>query len=498
MPYGLHGRRCQDDAMTGRMVQVRRLRSREELLAHLDALGGVSLPLAEEGRIAAALGDPVRIGSWTIPNRFAVLPMEGWDGTGDGRPTELVERRWTRFGESGAGLIWGGEAVAVVPEGRANPHQLHMGPESVGDLTSLRSRLLAAHRSDTDTTADPIVGLQLTHSGRWARPHGEPAPRVAYRNPVTDPRVGVTDACVLTDTEVDDLVEAFVAAAVVAAEAGFDFVDVKHCHGYLLHEFLSAHERPGPYGGDLDGRMRFLERVREGIERDAPDLAIGVRLSAFDLVAHRPGPDGTGVPAAEGPYPYAFGGDGTGTGIDLSEVHRFCERLVEWKVPMVCVTAGSPYTCPHAQRPAFFPPSDGYRPPRDPLHEVARMLDVTAELARAHPQLAMVASGLSYLQEWLPAVAAGLVEQGAASLVGYGRGVLSYPRLPLDVVSGAALDRRAICRTFSDCTTAPRNGMVSGCYPLDEAYKTRPERAELVRIKRAAGTTSDADGGDEG
>lgn len=484
------------------MVQVRRLRSREDFTAHLESLG-VELPLAADHDIATTLGARLDLAGWTIPNRFAVLPMEGWDGTTEGRPTDLVERRWERFGRSGAGLIWGGEAVAVVPDGRANPNQLCIGPDSTKDLTRLREVLVSAHRSSRSTAegsggdGDPVVGLQLTHSGRWSRPHGEAAPRVAYRHPVTDARVGVTDASVLSDAELDDLVGAFVAAAVVAADAGFDFVDVKHCHGYLLHELLSAHDRPGPYGGSLSGRTRFLERVLEGIRRDAPGMRVGVRLSAFDLIPYQQGPDGTGEPTDAGAYQHAFGGDGSGTGVDLTEVHALCELLADNGVPLLCVTAGSPYTTPHAQRPAYFPPSDGYRPPRDPLHEVARMLSVTAQLTAAHPRLAVVASGLSYLQEWLPAVAAGLVASGGAAMVGYGRGVLSYPELPADVISGSPLRRRAICRTFSDCTTAPRNGMVSGCYPLDEAYKTRPERAELIRIKRAAGTASDADDADD-
>jgi 2,4-dienoyl-CoA reductase-like NADH-dependent reductase (Old Yellow Enzyme family) len=475
------------------IVQVRRLRDRNSLVAHLNELG-VSLPLADDELVTPTLAKPLDVGPWTVPNRFVVLPMEGWDGTSDGRPTELLRRRWQRFGRSGAGLIWGGEAVAVVPEGRANPNQLYVGEHSVGDLASLRDDLLAAHRSESDQP-DPVIGLQLTHSGRWSRPDGAPAPRTAYRHPVTDARVGATVTSVLTDGELDELVDAFVRAAVVAQQAGFDFVDVKHCHGYLLHELLSAVDRPGDYGGSFEGRTRFLTRVLDGIGAEAPGLRVGVRLSAFDLAPHVAGPEGTGVPAVDPPYRFAFGGDGTGTGIDLTETHQFCDLLVASGISMLCLTAGSPYTVPHAQRPAYFPPSDGYLPPRDPLVEVARLLEVTRELTDAHPQLRIVASGLSYLQDWLPAVAAGIVAEGVAPLVGYGRGVLSYPHLPADVVAGRPLERRLICRTFSDCTTAPRNGMVSGCYPLDDAYRTRPERAELVRIKRAAGRGSDADEG---
>ncbi len=413
---------------------------------------------------SGALAQPLTIAGRTIGNRWAILPMEGWDATEDGAPTDLVLRRWRRFGASGAQLIWGGEAVAVTREGRANPRQLVIADH----VAELRAALGAE--------PDRLVGLQLTHSGRWSRPDGAAQPQVAYAHPYLDERVG--PVVVLTDAQLDDLVGAFVAAAVVAQRAGFDFVDVKHCHGYLLHELLSARTRPGPYGGDLAGRTRFLERVVAGIRRDAPGLEIAVRLSAFDLAPHR-----DGVPEAT-VYPYAFGGDGTGTGVDLTEPHAFLDRCTALGIRLVCITAGSPYYCPHAQRPAYFPPSDGYDPPYDPLIDVARLIAVTGDLTRAHPDLVVVGSGYSYLQEWLPHVAQAVVARGLAHVVGLGRLALSYPTLAADVLAGRPVDRAHLCRTFSDCTTAPRHGLVSGCYPLDEFYKASPERRELARIKR--------------
>ena len=420
-----------------------------------------------------------------MANRFAILPMEGWDATEDGRPTDLVHRRWRRFGASGAALIWGGEAVAVDPAGRANPHQLSIGEHSLADLTALRETLVAAHRRP-GRSGEPVIGLQLTHSGRWSRPAGRAAPRIVYRHPLLDERVDADDGHLLSDTELDDLVGRFVQAAVVAAEAGFDFVDVKHCHGYLLHELLTATDRPGPYGGSFLGRTTFLRRVLDGIHRDAPGLGIGVRLSVFDVAPHRTGADGVGVSEADGPYRYAFGGDGTGDGIDLREPHQFCNLLVESGISMLCVTAGSPYWCPHVQRPAYFPPSDGYLPPRDPLLDVVRMQEVTRELTVGHPELLVVGSGLTYLQDHLPNVAQGLVADGWMQMVGLGRMALSMPDLPRRVLEGDPLDRRLVCRTFSDCTTAPRHGLVSGCWPLDEYYRGRPERVELAAIKRTA------------
>ena len=409
---------------------------------------------------------------WTLQEARIIYEVAA---RGSCTATDLVRRRWDRFDASECGLVWG-EATAVRPDGRANPHQLVLDARTVDDIAALRARLDPAQ----------VAGLQLTHSGRWCRPHGAPAPRTAYAHPLLDGRVGAGSTTPFTDAELDELADDYVAAAGLAADAGFDFVDVKHCHGYLLHELLGARERPGPYGGDLAGRTRFLRTVVAGIRARAPRLAIAVRLSAFDLVPFVPGLDGKGVPEVDGPYPYAFGGDGRGLGVDLAEAHGFCATLTELGIGLVSITAGSPYYNPHVQRPAYFPPSDGYRPPEDPLVGVARQLAATAELAHAHPALTVIGGAYSYLQDWLPNVAQAVVARGDASMVGLGRMMLSYPTLAADVLAGRPLDARSVCRTFSDCTTAPRAGLVSGCFPIDPFYKEHPDRVELTRVKRAA------------
>jgi 2,4-dienoyl-CoA reductase-like NADH-dependent reductase (Old Yellow Enzyme family) len=456
------------------VIQVRKLRTAEDFLAHVASLG-VALPFVADPPPEHA-------------DRYAILPMEGWDGTADGRATDLVHRRWSRFGESGASMIWGGEAVAVRDDGRANPRQLRIGP----DVAALRDTLVDAHRDRYGAaSADGLtIGLQLTHSGRYAVGG---APLVAYHHPLLDRRAAVP-VRVLTDGELDDLVGDFASAAVVAGEAGFDFVDVKACHGYLGHELLSAVDRPGPYGGPtLHDRTTFLRRCIEAVRSAAPGLDVGVRFSAFDLVPHRPSADtsvGEPEPDAPAPYPYAFGGDGTGLGVDLAEPKALVDLLAdELGVRLVCVTAGSPYYVPHAQRPAFFPPSDGYLPPEDPLVGVARLLSATAELKAHRPDVTVVGTGYSYLQEWLPHVAAGVLDSSGADWIGLGRMVLSYHDLPDDLRQGRPFDRRRICRTFSDCTTAPRNGLVSGCWPLDPFYKHREDRPLLAAAKKASRTT---------
>jgi len=471
-------------------TRVAQLKTADAFAAHLAALG-VHLPFdrAVDAGPAAPLTQPYTVLGRVIGNRLAVLPMEGWDGTPDGLPSELTRRRWQRFGLSGAKLIWGGEAVAVRHEGRANPNQLVISVESLPGLAELRQALIDAHREHHGRTDDLYLGLQLTHSGRFSRPNrrDKPEPQILYAHPLLNPRLNLPpDYPALTDAQIDDLIGDFVAAARRAQALGFDFVDLKHCHGYLGHEFLSAVDRPGRYGGSFENRTRFLRQIVAGIRRDAPGLALGVRLSAFDMLPFRPDPDEGGVPeASHGPYPYAFGADPLHPlSLDLREAVAFLQLLCDLDIRLVCITAGSPYYNPHIQRPALFPPSDGYQPPEDPLVGVARQIAATAELKAQVPQLAVVGSAYSYLQEWLPNVAQYNVRTGRVDFVGLGRMVLAYPELPADVLAGRALRVKSLCRTFSDCTTGPRNGLVSGCFPLDPFYKSHPQHEQLKAAKK--------------
>jgi len=450
---------------------------------------GLTLPFDEvvETGAQAPLAQAIPYARGLIGNRFAILPMEGWDGTTDGKPTDLTRRRWANFGKSGAKLIWGGEAVAVRHDGRANPNQLVLNAANESEIGELRQILVDQHRTQFGKVDDLLIGLQLTHSGRFARPNDKKKlePRIAYRHPLLDAKFGIKDdGPLLSDDDIARLIDAFIEAAKRAARLGFQFVDIKHCHGYLGHEFLSAVDRPGKYGGSIENRTLFLRDITAGIRTAVPQLDIGVRVSVFDYFPFQPGPEGTGVPAGSGVYRHAFGGDGTGLGIDLNEPFQFLKLLEENGIELVCTTAGSPYYNPHIQRPALFPPSDGYQPPEDPLVGCARQMNITAQLKARHPKLIFVGTGYSYLQEWLPHVGQRLVRDGAVDSVGLGRMVLSYPELPADTLAGRTLERKKICRTFSDCTTAPRNGIVSGCYPLDPFYKERPERIELNAIKK--------------
>lgn len=469
--------------------RIAQLRTTDDFRAYIDSLG-IVLPFDPEVDVST-LAQPLTVDGQTIGNRFAILPMEGWDGSPDGHPTELVKRRWQRFGQSGAKLIWGGEAVAVRHDGRANPNQLVIREDTVDALRDLRAGLVRAHEARFGRTDDLMIGLQLTHSGRFARPNDIKTlePLIAYHHPLLDRRVGIQDdSAILSDDALFALIEDFIQAATLAQAAGFDFVDIKHCHGYLGHELLTAVDRAGSFGGSFENRTRFLREIVSGIRNRAPGLHIGVRLSAFDWIPFKPGADRRGVPELlpDHPYRYAFGGDGSGTGIDLTETRAFLALLEALDIRLVCLTAGSPYYNPHIQRPALFPPSDGYQPPEDPLVGVARQIGVAAQLKRDFPSLLLVGTGYSYLQEWMPNVASYTVRTGMIDSVGLGRMALSYPELPADVLAGAPLKRKQLCRTFSDCTTAPRNGLVSGCYPLDPFYKAREDYRILAELKQNA------------
>lgn len=497
-----------------KLTRVPSLKTVTDFRAHCAALG-IELPCedaitTDKSPLAESVPN-LTVNGKRVGNRIAIHPMEGWDGTTTGGVTEEMRRRWQRFGESGAKMICGGEAMAVRPDGRANPNQLIIIEENKAGIAELVGLLKKAHAERYGTMDDLVIGFQLTHSGRFCRPHERMRyePRVAFRHPILDPKFKVTsDAQVFTDDELERLIEDYIRAAKLAWDVGADFVDLKHCHGYLLHEFLGAHTRPGKFGGSFENRTRILREVVAGIRASGNPIDFAVRLSCFDKVPHRPDPAlsvpgklGPGIPEDFSkclPYRYGFGvNQSDPTQIDLAETFQFAELCAQLGVKIVNTTAGSPYYTPHLQRPAAYPPSDGYQPAYDPLIDVERQVQVVrqlkahlAQLKTQNPKLetpVLVGSGLSYLQEYLPHVAQYLLRHGWTDLVGLGRVVLSYPAMLADAAQKGELEKRLICRTFSDCTTAPRNGLISGCYPLDKYYVAKPEAAQLKEIKKRVG-----------
>lgn len=468
-------------------------RSAADFAAHLKTVAP-DWQIDQEVPAGGALAQPIIVHGRSLANRFACHPMEGWDGTEDGRASDLTLRRWRNFGRSGASLVWGGEAFAVQRDGRANHRQLYLDPnvDAARTMADLLSDLHAGSAEAGMQPSEQFVGLQLTHSGRFSRPEGPPAPLNGHRHPLLGIKYPHTaDAHVLTDGELEAIGDNYVRAAKLAHGAGFDFVDVKSCHGYLLHELLGARGRDGSYGGDFAGRTRLFERIVAGIRRECPGLHVGVRLSLADVLPFEKDPDagdatGRGM-ACELPYVHGFGVDQQQpTQFDFEEPLRLLKRYEELGIELVNVTLGSPYYNPHLQRPAAYPPSDGYQPPADPLQFVKVHLDSVRMAKRHAPKLKFVGTAYTYLQEWLANVAQYEVRNGHTDFVGLGRMLLSYPDLPRDVVAGNAVQRKRICRTFSDCTTGPRNGMISGCFPLDPFYKAMPEAKQIKALRDGA------------
>lgn len=441
-----------------------------------------------------------------IPNCFAIQPMEDWNANLDGTPSEAVKERWRSFGRSGAGLIWGGEAVAVRHDGRANPNQLMLNDATFNDFVKLRQEIIEEHKRFYPNLPRPIIGLQLTHSGRFASPnkHNSKEPRILYNHSLLSNDLS-NNGHYMSDADIRELIKDFIHAAVLAQRAGFDFIDIKHCHGYLGHEFLSAIDRKdSEFGGSFENRTRFLREVVEGIRREAPGLHIGVRLSAYDFVPYLKNEDGFGKPApfTGDRYNHAFGGDGSGQGIDLEEPIRFLNLLEHLGIQMVNVTAGSPYYNSHSQRPTHIPPTDAYYTPTDPLAMMALQFEVTAALKSYKPNMFFVGSGYTYGQEFFDRIAEANIRGKKVDSVGYGRMVIPYPIAAADILNGKFMEKidptslvtaeertfynssRSVCQLIGFCTTGPRNGFASDC-PIKRGFKDREGFEAFRGLSRA-------------
>jgi 2,4-dienoyl-CoA reductase-like NADH-dependent reductase (Old Yellow Enzyme family) len=438
---------------------------------------GLGIELDED---LSPLRAPFQIGAKWVGNRLAIQPMEGCDGNLDGTPGELTLRRYRRFGAGGAKLIWG-EACAVVPEGRANPRQLLIDETTAPALEDLASLCREAHVEACGSDTDLLLGLQLTHSGRYSCF----GPILAMHDPLLDPRTIVdraSGACatpaypLITDDEIDRLLDRYVEAAGLAYRIGFDFIDLKQCHRYLLNELLAARNRRGKYGGSFENRTRFILELVGRIKDAHPGKILATRLNVFDGIPYVKGPDGLGKPAAFAtPVRSCWGTreDDPFTP-DLSEPLALVGLLRERGVDLLNVSMGNPYASPHLIRPFEYPPPDGYETPEHPLIGVDRHFRLTAEIQRAHPDLAVVGSGYSWLQAFAFEAGTANVRSGRVGLVGIGRGALSQPDFGVKVVEGEPLDHKRLCRTFSYCTALMRSKhhemgqFPTGCPPFDK------------------------------
>jgi 2,4-dienoyl-CoA reductase-like NADH-dependent reductase (Old Yellow Enzyme family) len=458
------------------MARFFKFKSRDDLVAECSRLG-LDLRFSDN---PSPLFQPVQVGPLTAGNSLCIQPMEGCDGTLDGRPDELTYRRYRRFGAGGAKLIWG-EATAVLDEGRANSRQLLLNEQTAPDLERMLNECRQAHREAFDSDHDLVVGLQLTHSGRYSYRR----PLLACHDPILDPRTvadKTTGRCVdaeyplLDDDYLRRLVDAYVAAAKLAHRIGYQFVDLKQCHRYLLSELLSARSRPGPYGGSLENRTRLARDVMNAIRSEVPQLIVVTRLNVYDGLPYRSGVGNIGEPCPwQAPLANAWGHspDDPFTP-DLAEPIAWIRELRQLGVALVNVSMGNPYTSPHIIRPFEYPPPDGYETPEHPLIGVDRHFRLTERLQREFPDLPLVGSGYSYLQEYLFQAGAANVRDGRCTFVGVGRAALPLPDFARQLQETGTLERKKVCRTFSYCTALMRSKhnelgqFATGCPPFDK------------------------------
>jgi 2,4-dienoyl-CoA reductase-like NADH-dependent reductase (Old Yellow Enzyme family) len=415
-----------------------RYKNKDELIAKVKDLG-YDLPFSDD---VSPLFDPIIMDGIKIPNRLVVQPMEGYDSEDNGSPSSLTERRYLRYATGGSGVIWF-EAVAVSSEGRSNPHQLLITGQNAGSFSSVTGKII---KEAQKRGHDPLLVMQLTHSGRYSRPHGKPAPMVPALNPLLDKG----DPYIVTDDDLKRIQDQFIAAAKLVSRAGINAIDLKACHGYLMIELLSAKGRKNSiYGGEEpEKRFRFLLETVERIKDELPRMVITMRLSIWDGYK---------------------GGFGVGKNDieDFTEPLRLIRELKDRGVKLINITMGSPYFNPHITRPYDNPVPGTALPEEHPLQGVMRMMNGTAFIQRKFPDILLVGSAYSYLRQFAPNVGAAVVKNGCASFIGFGRNSFAYPEMPDDLKRTGMADPKKICITCSGCTRLIRNLRHGGCVIRD-------------------------------
>lgn len=385
------------------------------------------------------------VGKWNIPNRILIHPMEGCDGKTDGSPDELTKRRYRRFAESGAGIIWF-EAVAVCPEGRANPRQLWLHKENVDEFKKLLDEIREISLEKFGYA--PIIIIQSTHSGRYSKPCGNPAPIVAYRNSLWEKGKEEQPFVVASDEYCKTIPSMYAEAAALAEQAGFDGIDVKCCHGYLFGEFLSAFSREGEYGGSFENRTRLYFECIDAVKKSISDsVFVTTRLNSCDCF----------------PYPFGFGVNSDNE-IDLTETKLILQKLKEKGIELVNITIGNPYLIPHINRPYNCDEEDG-------MIGVERVVGITEKLQKTFPDMKLVMSALTYMGTDSIDFAEKCLEEKKCCFVGFGRMAFAYPQFYAEYIKNGKLDKNKVCIKCGNCSKMMRAGGVAGCPVRDrEVY----------------------------
>jgi len=403
----------------------------------------------------AVLGQRVQGEGFTLKNAMAIQPMEGCDSDEGGAPTEWTYRRYRRFAQGGAGLVWV-EAVSVLPEGRANPNQLMITEENLPAFQKLADEIRQA--AQEKGLEPPKIVVQLTHSGRWSRPVDVKMPIRAWTSEVLDTHQSLPeDWPIVSDEELEQLPSLFARATELCMRAGFDGVDVKACHLYLLSELLGAFDRPAPYGGSYENRTRIYFDMIDACRKVIGKGILAARVNLYDGAA-------------------AGWGVGENLSLAMEEPMRLVRDLYAHGVRLLNITMGTPYYNPHVNRPYA---TGGYEPPENPMVGVSRLLHGCSLAQKEVPGMVCLATGFSYLRQFAPQVAAGLIEQGGAKLIAFGRGGFAYPDYANDILSGQGMAAEKCCVTCGLCTKIMRAGGRPGC-PVRDTEWYLPEYRRVL------------------
>lgn len=400
------------------------------------------------------LSTSVKVGDKVVPNRMCIQPLEGFDGNPDGTPSDLIFRRYKRYAEGGAGMIWY-ESITVADDGRCNPLQMIIKPSTISEIKRLVDESNAAAVAKYGRR--PYNILQLTHSGRRSTDKDwNPTPLAVVPNPYIDHHNSIDGRSgkitFATDEKIEEIIQAFIDAATLAYEAGFDSVDVKVCHEYILRELLAAYNRPGKFGGSFENRTRAVFMIIDGIRENLGDkIDICVRLNAYDCI---PYPHGWGMKKEEGVMEP-----------DLEETIRLCRMLVERGVSLINISTMMPRYQPYGR--GYLAELEGSE--INPYAGTYYLLKATKEIKDAVPGGVFVCTGLTWLEQFGGNVAAGGIRDGWFDIGGFGRQAFAYPDFAYDLMNDKVMHRNKCCITCDKCYDLIQKGHCqTGCVVRDQ------------------------------
>ena len=410
------------------------------------------------------LKTPLKVGNVTFHNRMGIAPMEGADSLEDGSPSDYTIRRYVNEAIGGSALIWF-EAISIVPEGRSSKTQLLLTEENVESYKRMNEKIKEAGRKANGF--EPYLIMQANHSGRYSNPDNRPAPMIAYRHPQLEQYRAADDSCIVTDDYLKSLEESFGKAALLAKKAGFDAVDIKSCHGYLLAELLSAYDRPGQYGGNYENRTRLLKKgIKAAKVWEDENFQVTCRLGIYDGYE----------------YPWGFGvSEGSGLKPDLKEPIRLVKELYgNCGIQMMNLTMGNPYATTHVTRPFDM---GKYEPEEHPFTGIGRMIAGIGEVKKAVPEMVIFGSAPTYLRQFADLYTAGAVEEGFCDGMLFGRMAFADPDYANEIIKNGRIDPKRVCMTCGKCGDLIRAHKPTGCVIRDP--KTfMPFYKEFLEIKK--------------